>query len=91
MKYLKSISIAIVWMAMQTASVACPVCERQKEGKPFKAITHGIGPDSNWDYLTVVVAIIITLLTLFYAVKWLIKPGEKSKNHIKYTVLNIEE
>jgi hypothetical protein len=47
-------------------------------------------PQSKWDYLIVWVVAIITVITLFYAIKWLVRPGEKHSNHIKHTILNFE-
>jgi len=66
--------------------MACPVCERNQP-KLLKGIVHGKGPDSNWDYISVSITGIITIITLFYAIKWLVKPGEKNLNHIKYSIL----
>lgn len=68
-------------------SNACPVCERNQP-KVLRGIVHGSGPDSNWDYVSVWITGIIAIITLFYTIKWLIKPGEKNKEHIKYSVLN---
>lgn len=65
---------------------ACPVCERNQP-KVFKGIVHGVGPDK-WDYVIMWVVIAITVATLYYSVKWLIKPGEKEADHIKYSILN---
>lgn len=69
--------------------MACPVCERNQP-KIFRGITHGAGPESKWDYVIVSITAIIVLLTLFFSVKWIIKPGEKSKEHIKRFILNNE-
>jgi len=66
---------------------ACPACEKQQP-KILRGITHGAGPSGNWDYVIVIAAMIIVFVTLFYAVKWMIKPGETNINHIKRTVLN---
>lgn len=66
---------------------ACPVCEKQQPAI-LKGITHGAGPDSNWDYVIVIATAIIVIATLYYAIKWMVKPGEKESNHIKRTVLN---
>ncbi|MCB0707907.1 MAG: hypothetical protein KDC15_00685 [Chitinophagaceae bacterium] len=66
---------------------ACPVCEKQQP-TITRGITHGAGPQSNWDWLIVTVISIITLATLFYSVKFLVKPGEKNSNHIKNSILN---
>lgn len=65
---------------------ACPTCERNQP-KVLKGIVHGAGPDSNWDYVIVFVIGIIALATLFYTIKWLINPGEKNTDHIKYSIL----
>ena len=65
---------------------SCPVCERNQP-KLLRGVVHGIGPQSNWDYIIVWFAIIITLITLFYTIKWLIKPDEMSQSHIKYSIL----
>lgn len=67
---------------------ACPVCERNQP-KVLRGVVHG-GPGSNWDYVIIGFFTIITLLTLYYSVKWLIRPGEKENNHIKYSILNDE-
>lgn len=66
---------------------ACPVCERNQP-KLLKGITHGAGPESKWDYVIVWTTVAIVLLTLFFSVKWLVRPGEKSDGHIKRFILN---
>lgn len=68
---------------------ACPMCEKQQP-KLFRGITHGAGPDSNWDYLIISVAVVIVLATLFFSIKWLVKPGERSETHIKQWILNAD-
>ncbi|CAL1519497.1 hypothetical protein [Chitinophaga sp. MM2321] len=70
-------------------ALACPVCERQQKGI-LGGFTHGGTPGSNWDYLIVWVTVIIVLFTLFFSVKWLVHPGEKSDSHIKRNILNNE-
>ncbi len=66
---------------------ACPACEKQQP-KLLKGITHGAGPNGNLDYVIVSIAVIIVLFTLFFSVKWLIRPGEQSQSHIKRLILN---
>ncbi|TAH02453.1 MAG: hypothetical protein EAZ15_05235 [Sphingobacteriales bacterium] len=68
---------------------ACPACEKQQP-KILRGFTHGGGPDSQWDYVIVWITVAVVLLTLFYSVKWLYKPGEKGKNHIKNFILNAQ-
>jgi hypothetical protein len=72
---------AAYWVA------ACEVCERNQP-KVLRGISHGAGPESKWDYVIVWITIAIVVLTLFYSIKWLIKPGEKSDRHIKRFILN---
>ena len=68
---------------------ACPVCEKQQP-EILRGITHGGGPNSSWDYVIVWSAVVIVLFTLFFSIKWLIRPGERSQTHIKRFILNIE-
>jgi hypothetical protein len=87
MKKVIIIFLCIIFSKVQVlASAAC------KEQQPafLKGITHGPGPDGNFDYIIVVIAILITLLTLYYSIKWLIKPGENNINHIKQSILKYD-
>lgn len=74
---------------LRVAAYACPACEK-RQPKILRGITHGAGPDSRWDYVIVWAAVIVVLLVLFYSIKWLIRPGEKSPSHIKQFILNNE-
>jgi phosphatidylglycerophosphate synthase len=85
----KSIFFLII-ILLNFVTYACPVCDRAKAKTAFGSISHGIGPTSNWDYVAVWVTIIAAVLTLFYTIKYLIKPKEKNNDHIKYTILNFE-
>ncbi|MBS1782336.1 MAG: hypothetical protein JSS78_04665 [Bacteroidetes bacterium] len=67
--------------------IACPVCERNQP-KILRGITHGAGPESNWDYLIVWTTVLIVIATLYFSIKWIVKPGEKSEQHIKRFILN---
>ncbi|SFM99294.1 hypothetical protein SAMN05428949_1612 [Chitinophaga sp. YR627] len=69
------------------AAMACPACEKQQP-KLLRGITHGTGPDSQWDYVIIAVTVAFVLLTLFYSVKWLIRPDESMENHIKTSIIN---
>lgn len=70
-----------------TVVLACPVCEKNQPAV-LKGISHGTGPQNNWDYLIVIVAVLIVIYTLFHTVRLLVKPGEQNDNHIKRTVIN---
>ncbi|GAB3179410.1 hypothetical protein [Telluribacter humicola] len=73
-------------LLLSIAAFACPACEKQQP-ELLRGVSHGAGPQSNWDYVIVWAAVLIVLATLFYTIKWLVKPGEKSEEHIKRTVL----
>ncbi|KAA9037170.1 hypothetical protein FW778_17220 [Ginsengibacter hankyongi] len=81
------LSIALTFVSLFT--FACPACEKQQP-KLLQGITHGGGPGSNWDYVIISIAVIIVLFTLFFSVKWLVRPGEQSQSHIKRLILNNE-
>ena len=66
---------------------ACDVCKKQQP-KVLQGITHGTGPQSNWDYVIVIAVALLVIATLFYSLKSLLKPKEQSENHIKYSILN---
>ena len=66
---------------------ACDACKLQQP-KVTQELTHGTGPGSYWDWVIVALIAVITLITLFYSVKYLIKPGEKSSKNIKNTILD---
>ena len=72
-----------------TSSLACTVCKSQQP-KLLKGITHGAGPDSEWDYVIVAITVLMVLGALVGSVWHLAKPGEKDEAHIKRSILNTE-
>lgn len=86
---MKKIFLSIFLLLPALYVFACPVCERNQP-EILKGITHGAGPENNWDYVIVWITVAIALFTLFFSVRWLIRPGEKSANHIKRFILNNE-
>jgi len=76
----------ILNLLMFTAS-ACPTCERQQP-KVLRGIVHGVGPQGNMDYIIIIVSIILVLITFWFSLQYLIRPGEKSEVHIKRLFLN---
>ena len=67
--------------------LGCPLCEKQQP-RILRGITHGTGPESNWDYVIIGGAVIIVFFTLYFSVKYLIKPEENDTNHIKRLIIN---
>ena len=66
---------------------ACPACEKAQP-RLLQGISHGAGPESQWDLVIVSFIAVIVVFTLYFSIKWLIRPGEKNSNHIKYFILN---
>lgn len=83
---MKQLFLLFLLACAHTAGYACSACEKQQP-KMLKGITHGTGPQSNWDYVIIWSIAIIVLITLFYSLKFLISPGEKSADHIKRLML----
>lgn len=81
------LSFTMLFLLLLQAAFACPVCEKQQP-EITQGITHGAGPQSNWDWAIIAVIIAVTIVTLFYTVKYLTRPKEKNTNHIKYLILN---
>lgn len=88
---MKKVSFSILILILFVfQTLACPVCERNQPHL-LRRVLHGTGPDSTMDYLIVGLITLISLATLYFSIKWLIKPGEKEKNHIKRTILNNDD
>lgn len=83
----KAFILTLLLLRISILAYACPVCDKQQP-KVLQGISHGAGPDGNLDYAIVWLAVGIVLLSLFYTIKWMIRPGEKNNNHIKNTILN---
>ncbi|MFP3834590.1 hypothetical protein SAMN05421594_2683 [Chryseobacterium oleae] len=78
--------ILILWTSY---AMGCDACQlRQPE--VTKDLTHGTGPESDWDWFIVGIVILITVLAFIFSVKYLIKPDEKDLRHIKYSVFSDE-
>ena len=87
---MKKYILIIFFILLRFVVSACDVCKKQQPTL-LQNITHGSGPESKWDYVIIWGAVIIVLFTLFYSIKWLIRPGETSGSHIKRFILNNNE
>jgi uncharacterized protein HemY len=85
----KGALLLLMFLPISLGSFACPACKEQQP-KILLGITHGGGPGSNWDYVIVWIVVAIVLFTLFFSLKWLIRPGEQSHSHIKRLILSNE-
>lgn len=86
---MKKTALITTFMLFAITTYACPECEKQQP-KILRGIAHGAGPESQWDYVIIWSVVAIVVATLFFAVKWTIRPGEKNMNHIKRTIINFE-
>lgn len=77
----------VVFLLMNSAALACEVCKKQQP-KVLQGIAHGAGPQSDWDYVIVWGMVLIVLVSLFYGIKWIIRPGEQGDEHIKRSIFN---
>lgn len=86
---MKRLSIIICTLFLLTVSpaIACDVCQDQQP-RILRNITHGAGPQGTSDFVIITVAAIIVGLTLIYSIKYLLKPGEKSPDHVKNIILD---
>jgi hypothetical protein len=84
---MKKYQFLLLAVVFKTEAFACEACKKQQP-KLLQGITHGTGPDSNWDYLIVAVMIGITLYVLAATLKCLFKPAEDGQHHIKRMILN---
>jgi len=80
--------LTLLALIANTMLWSCPLCEKQQP-ELTRGITHGTGPQSNWDWVIIAIISLITLFTLIASLKYLIKPGEKNSNHIKQSILNL--
>lgn len=85
----KKIVLLFTMFCSHIAVFACSVCEKQQP-KMLQGITHGTGPQSDWDYAAVWAIIVVVVATLYFSLKWMIWPGEKSPTHIKRMILKNE-
>lgn len=86
---MKKINVIGGLIILSSKSIACEICVKQQP-KILQSFAHGTGPDSNWDYLIVSIMAAIVFATFFFSLKFLVKPGEQAKDHIKHFILNHE-
>jgi len=86
---MKKIVLLLLFVIASAQVWACPACEKQQP-KLLRGITHGTGPETGWDYIIIGITTAIVLITLFYSIKWLLRPAEQSASHIKRSILNAD-
>lgn len=77
---------AVLLLAVSAGKVfACEVCKKNQEG--LQDVSHGTGAQADLDYVIIWSAVIIVGITLFLSLKFLIRPNESRKEHIKNIVV----
>lgn len=69
--------------------MACTVC-RSQQPAPLRGITHGAGPSGIVDYFIIGSAVIVVVAVLILSIRYLVRPGELSPDHIKNVILKSE-
>ncbi len=83
----KIITVVLLYLSSAVSALACTVCKKNQPAL-LEGITHGTGPESEWDYLIVMVTVAVVIGTLLLSVRLLVKPNESEQNHIKRSVIN---
>lgn len=78
--------VLLVFFASVVQAFACDVCKRNQP-ELLQDISHGTGPQADSEYYIIGGAVLVVLFTLIYSVKYLLKPGERSPEHIKNMIL----
>lgn len=84
---MKKYLLVFLFVAIASFIGACPVCDRAQP-KITMGLTHGVGPQSSWDWVAIVAMVVITLYVLVRTIFLLVKPKEGSKDHIKQSILS---
>ncbi len=89
---MKRIIILVIVLILQTpvGLWACEIC-KENQPKLLRGLTHGSGPKGTIDFIIIWSSVIIVLITMYFFIKYLVKPGEKSAEHIKYIVVQNDE
>lgn len=87
---MKKIILIFFSILMYQWASACPLCE-QSQPRIFRGITHGTGPESNWDFVIIAATMTVVTFCLYFTIRYLYKPGETNSNHIKNSIFNTAE
>lgn len=79
--------LTLLFITTGVAVWACDACQKNQP-VPLRGITHGTGPQGQWDLVIVWGAGIIVTITLILALRMLLRPGEGQAGHIKRIILH---
>ena len=80
-------SAILFFLLLVNFAFACDACKLQQP-KVTRDFTHGVGPRGDYDWIIVAVIAVLTIYTFIYSLKYLVKPGEKNRDHIKNSIFN---
>jgi len=83
---MKAVAVILLASFLPAKVWACEVCE-SNQPEVLKNVTHGPGPQSDWDFVIIWSAVAIVALTLYLSLKYLLRPNEQSGSHIKNIVV----
>lgn len=81
----QTIIFILLFIAYPPILFACDLCKKNQP-KGLENITHGEGPSGNWDFVIIWSAVILVVITLFFSIKYLVRPKENDPGHIKNIV-----
>ncbi|HZJ37498.1 MAG TPA: hypothetical protein VFD29_12830 [Gillisia sp.] len=81
--------LTFLMLVTHQLTLACELCKKNQP-KGLENITHGTGPTGTLDHIITWTAVVIVSVTLFYSIKYLVKPKENDPDHIKNSILNDE-
>ncbi len=85
-KYQTITLTVILVLIAHISAIACEACN-QNQPKILRNITHGSGPQSNWDYFIAITMVLIVIYSLYASIKCFVKPSEKQYSDIKNIIL----
>lgn len=72
--------------SISNGAMACELC-KENQPKVLRSVSHGAGPQGDIDYIIIWTAAVLVGIALFFSLKYLIKPNEDGKSHVKNIVI----
>lgn len=79
--------VFLLFLGYQYLAKACEACDLQQP-KITRGLTHGPGPKNMFEWMAVIAILIISVLTVYYFIKYLIKPDPQKTDKLKNNVLH---
>lgn len=76
----------LLYGLLSETAFACELC-KQNQPDALQGISHGTGPQASTDYIIIWCALVLVAIALFFSLKFLIRPNEDRKDHVKNIVI----